>query len=219
MSHQPAPDAGPGTVPVAVLAAGGSVRLGRAKQLVEWRGATLLRRAAEAASGASSGPAIVVLGARERRLRQELDGLPVEITINESWEDGLAGSIRTALGTVRKLAPTASGILLMLVDQPHVTAALLRNLVDLHRRYPGRPIACAYAGTVGAPALIPRKLFAELEELEGDSGARSILQRYRREVVELPCPAAARDIDTQSDLDDLVDSNSPGSERGNPKEK
>ncbi|MCG6964269.1 MAG: nucleotidyltransferase family protein [Acidobacteria bacterium] len=209
MSRAQGPDSDPEPVAVAVLAAGGSSRLGRAKQLIEWRGDTLLRWAAKTASSAACGPAVVVLGARALRLRRELADLPVKIVINDYWQDGLAGSIRTALAAARSLAPESSGILLTLTDQPLVSVELLRELVDLHRRHPGCPIACAYAGTVGAPALIPRELFAELDELEGDSGARAVLRRHRREVIELPFPAGAHDVDTESDLDDLINHRDP----------
>jgi molybdenum cofactor cytidylyltransferase len=212
MNRPPAADADPGPVAVAVLAAGGSARLGRAKQLVEWRGTTLLRRAAETAVRAACGPIVLVLGARSARLHRELAGLPVEVAVNERWQDGLAGSIRTALGRVRTVAPGASGILLTLADQPLVTCDLLRTLVARHRQHPRRPVACAYGDTVGAPALLPRYLFAEIDELRGDSGARSILRRHRQEVLEIAFPDGACDIDTDADLNDLVAHGGAGSE-------
>lgn len=216
MSPAPTSEADLAPVVVVVLAAGGSSRLGSAKQLIEWHGRTLLRRAVEVAAAAACGPVVVVLGAQAPRMRRELAGLPVEVVVNDRWLDGLAGSIRVALAAARSLAPAASGLMLMLIDQPLVTTGLLRNLVDLHRQHPGLPIACTYADTVGVPALVPCELFSELNAIEGDSGARSILRRHQREIIELPFPGGAYDVDTQSDLDDLIDHVDSGADRGTP---
>lgn len=210
-----------GAVAVVVLAAGGSSRLGTPKQLLRWRGRTLLRRAAETAvasvreAGASvgrpartvaaaAGPVIVVLGAHARQMRSELEGLPVRVVVNRRWRDGIAGSLRTGVRAVRaasgRRGPAA--VLFLTCDQPYVTPSLLRSLVRRFRR--GAPIvACAYAGTLGVPALFGRTLFGELASLEGDSGAKRVIERHRDVVRVVAFARGATDVDTQADWDSL----------------
>jgi len=210
-----------GAVAVVVLAAGESRRLGTPKQLVLWRGRTLLRRAAETAlacarrpgtsarraGGATAvplGPVVVVLGADAPAMRAELDGLAVHVAVNRRWRDGLASSLRSGL----RAALAASGrggpaaVLFVTCDQPYVTPSLLRSLVQRFRR--GAPIvACAYAGTLGVPALFDRTLFGELASLEGDAGAKRVIERHRDVVRVVEFERGAADVDTQDDWESL----------------
>ena len=211
-------DAAPtGAVAVVVLAAGASSRLGTPKQLVRWRGRTLLRRAAETAlasvrpgtgdwrvtraTAVSLGPVVVVLGADAQALRAELDGLAVHVVVNRRWRDGLASSLRAGL----RAAVTASGhrgpaaVLFLTCDQPYVTPSLLRRLVRRFRR--GAPIvACAYAGTLGVPALFARAHFADLLGLTGDHGAKRILARHRDAVAPVRFARGGTDVDRPRDI-------------------
>ena len=207
-------------VALVVLAAGGSRRLGAPKQLVRWRGRTLLRRAVETAlacvhhRGADAGraahaaraapvalgPVVVVLGADARSMRAELDGLPVHVTVNRRWRDGIASSLRAGL----RAALAASGrggpaaVLFLTCDQPFVTPSLLRRLVQQFRR--GAPIvACAYAGTLGVPALFGRTYLREILSLKGDTGAKRILARHRVAVAPVRFARGATDVDRPGD--------------------
>ena len=205
-----------------VLAAGGSSRLGRPKQLLRWRGRTLLRRAAETAlacascPGASAGraggatavrlgPVVVVLGADAPAMRAELDGLPVQIAVNRRWREGVASSLRSGL----RAAISASGrggpaaVIFVTCDQPYVTPSLLRSLVRRFRR--GAPIvACAYAGTLGVPALFGRAFFGDLVSLEGDGGAKRVIERHRDVVRVVAFERGAADVDSPGDVDSLL---------------
>ena len=199
-----------------VLAAGGSSRLGTPKQLVRFRGRTLLRRAVETAlagavlpspraARATAAPVVsrvvVVLGARAAALRAELDGLPVHIAVNRRWREGLASSLRAglraALAATGRARPAAG--LFLTCDQPYVTPSLLRRLVRRFRR--GAPIvACAYDGTLGVPALFARGYFSDLLDLSGDQGAKQILARHRAEVAPVCFARGAADIDQPRDV-------------------
>jgi molybdenum cofactor cytidylyltransferase len=184
-----------------VLAAGGSSRLGTPKQLVRWRGRTLLRRAAETALAGAVGPVVVVLGAEAPALRAELDGLAVHVAVNRRWRVGLASSLRAGL----RAAMAASGrggpaaVLFVTCDQPYVTPSLLRRLAQRFRR--GAPIvASAYAGTLGVPALFGRACFREILSLEGDMGAKRLLAHHRDDVALVRFARGATDVDRPSDI-------------------
>jgi CTP:molybdopterin cytidylyltransferase MocA len=119
-----------GPVAAIVLAAGASTRLGegRSKQLLLYRGRTLLRHSVEQALASSCRPVIVVLGAEVERCQRELAGLDVQVAVNPSWADGMGSSIRAGMTALASAAPGARGVVIMLCDQPLVTAAFIDRL-------------------------------------------------------------------------------------------
>ncbi len=159
---------------IVILAAGASKRLGHPKQLVEIDGETLLARAYRVASAVAP---VVVVTRRELAFG--------DAVINEHPEEGMASSIRLGV------AACDGDVLLMTCDQPHVTSAHLRALIDA-----GAPIAAtAYAGIAGVPAFFAREFRDELLALRGDVGARSVIERHREVVVAIPLPEAELDVD------------------------
>ena len=186
---------------VILLAAGGSTRLGSPKQLLVYRGKTLLRHAAEAALATGGRPVAAVLGFGAERLRAELAGLDVRPVDNPDWHRGMGTSVRRG---VAALDADADGALLMLCDQPLVTAEKLAMLVAAFRQNAGAGIvAAAYHGTVGVPVLFSRAYFDELRALPDDAGAKPILRRHRDAVLPVPLPEAAVDIDTREQYERL----------------
>jgi molybdenum cofactor cytidylyltransferase len=186
-----------------LLAAGGSTRLGRSKQLVTHRGRTLLRAAAEALVAAGCEPVIVVLGADAARLRDELAGLDVRVAVNEGWTGGIATSIRRGVETLLDLEADADALLLAPCDQPRLTGEVLRRLIAAHDGSAEGCVACAYAGTVGVPALFGSAWFDRLARLAGDRGAKALLLDAGDRLVRVPWPDGAVDVDRPSDLDAL----------------
>lgn len=184
---------------VVILAAGGSRRLGRPKQLVEIEGQSLVRRAAEAALEAKSGPVYVVVGAEVIRVRKALEGLPVELVVNDAWKEGIASSIRAAIDAIERRERPAETIMLMLCDQPGVSGDVLRWLVDAYRATRTHVVASRYPEGPGVPALFHAELFPALKTLGGDIGARQLIRHLDRDVVTIPF-AMSEDIDTAEDL-------------------
>ena len=182
-----------------LLAAGGSSRLGRPKQLVEFEGEPLIRRAAVALAGSVYFPVIVVLGAESDASRAEIASLPVYHTVNEEWQEGMSSSIRAGLLKMLELAPDIDAVLISLCDQPRVTAEMLTGLALRFRAGDSPIVASAYKGTAGVPALFSRELFTSLLNLKGDKGARHLI-RGSETVVTVDLPAAEFDIDTAADL-------------------
>lgn len=182
-----------------VLAAGGSKRLGHPKQLLPHLGRTLLRHAADVAVQAATGPVVVVLGAQADLLRGQVSRLMLEVIVNRDWRTGIATSIQAGLGSLgRDREPDA--VILMTCDQPHVSAELLRRLVDRYADARPPAVACAYAGTLGTPALFDRSLFGELWLLSGDHGAKQVIERHQSGAVRVAFDNGAVDIDTAEDV-------------------
>ena len=190
-----------------LLAAGGSRRLGRAKQLVEVEveGASLLRRAARSAIDGGCRPVVVVLGAEVEQMRTEVEDLPLELAINPAWREGLASSIRRGMAALddRGDACDLDAVLLLGCDQPALDAAVVRRLLEAHRGRGDSPAgiaACQYADTLGTPAVFGRGLFGRLRQLRGDRGAKALLLAAAAGVVRVPWPEGARDVDRPGDL-------------------
>jgi molybdenum cofactor cytidylyltransferase len=177
--------------------------MGRAKQLLPYRGSTLLRHAATTALASRCRPAVVVVGAESDAMRAALAGVPVRIVDNPMWEKGMGTSIRTGMGALEpdSLVP---GVLIMLCDQPAVTAMLLNRLIDEFERMDSTIIASAYDGVAGVPAIFDRRLFGELLCLEDAQGARQLFERYGDSLRTIPFAEGAMDVDTLQDYGRLA---------------
>ena len=199
-----------------LLAAGSSTRLGgQPKQLLRQNGTTLVRHMADIALSLNTGPVVVVLGANEGPIRQELAGLPLITSVNTNWAEGLASSLRTGL---MALPPEPlDAFLILLTDQPHVSADLLRQLIEVRQQTGRGIVASRYptgggAGTperafrpaepvhIGVPALFDIHYKSEFLQFTGDVGARKLIRQYPDDCAEVPFPLGAVDLDTPQDV-------------------
>lgn len=187
-----------------ILAAGGSARLGQPKQLLTLNGQTLVRRMTELAFSLAVGPVVVVLGAHHERIRAELENLPVQTPTNPDWRAGMASSLRTGL---LALPDKVDGFLVLLTDQPYVTADLLQQLIATRKKTGRGIVACRYedasgAGkaVVGVPALFDLRYKADFFRLTGDVGARKLIQQHADDRAEVPFAGAIIDLDTEQDV-------------------
>ncbi|NIW24472.1 MAG: NTP transferase domain-containing protein [Gammaproteobacteria bacterium] len=185
-----------------ILSAGGSSRLGRPKQLLRRRGKTLLRSTAAIAQAVTPGRIVVVVGAYPFRMRAALRncGTGIHTATNARWREGMAGSLRQGLGA---LPSNATAALILLTDQPLVTASDLERLIAAWARQPQRAAASRYAGHLGIPAILPRRFWRDAKRASGDVGAREILRRPGARITTVLMPTASVDIDTEQDLDAL----------------
>ena len=185
---------------IVILAGGGSRKLGTPKQLVEFRGKSLLRHAAQTALSCECEHTIVVLGSRADEIGEEIRDLAVETVVNDEWEGGISTSLRMGLAKLMLLDPELRAVVIMLSDQPFVNEKTVRSLIETYHES-GKPIvASEYDGVLGVPALFDREVFDELLALEGDAGARVVIRQAaetRRATV--TAPEAAFDVDTPAD--------------------
>ena len=183
-----------------VLAAGASLRLGQAKQLLAIAGEPLLQRAVRIADEAGCQPIIVVLGFEADRMRSALDGFRVIISVNKDWRAGMGSSMRCGVEAALQISPPPEDILLMVCDQIRLSADVLRQLLRLHglANYP--ITAARYRGRLGVPGVFSSIFFPDLLDVSGDRGARGILERNAACVGTVDFLEGELDLDTPDDL-------------------
>jgi len=189
----------PLSVVVVLLAAGRASRMGvsgQHKLLAEFDGMPLVRRSAQIALAAEPDGLVTVTGFRHEEIAERLGGLALETVYNPDYASGMASSLRTGLAA--PLARDADGVLVMLADMPAVTSAHLAALISAFRDAGGRAIIRAVSdGKRGNPVVLPRTTFSALMKLEGDVGARQIIETSELEVVDIDIGTAAHlDVDT-----------------------
>jgi molybdenum cofactor cytidylyltransferase len=181
------------TIAGVVLAAGSSSRLGQPKQLVPCNGEPLLRAIARKVRLATDATC-VVLGASKGDIRPSLRGLDIDVVECASWREGMAASLRAGLGWAS--SGNHEAIVICACDQPALDSSHVATLIAVHHATRSI-VASGYAGTAGVPALFPRAWFPRLAELEGDRGARLLLD----EATVVDWPPGALDLDTPDALD------------------
>ncbi|HLL70835.1 MAG TPA: nucleotidyltransferase family protein [Pyrinomonadaceae bacterium] len=193
------------SVGAVVLAAGSSSRMGSPKQVLQYGGESLLRRAALAALGAGCRPVVVVTGANVELSRRELEGLDVREVLNSMWQSGMASSVRAGVESLLSADAEVDAAVLLLCDQPHVNAGVISGLVAAHRANGSLVVASTYGGGFGVPALFGRALFGELARLEGAAGAKQVIKRHAAEAHFLPFAGGEVDVDTPDDFSRLIE--------------
>ena len=158
-----------------VLAAGESKRMGACKLLLPFAGSTLLERALDAAIGCAAEGVAVVTGAYRSEMAATIACAGVEEVHNPSWGNGQASSVKTAV--CHASSEGFDAVLLMVADQPFVTASHLDALLTEYDAGRARAYLSANGNRCGNPCLFDERCFSSLMKLEGDEGARSLFRR------------------------------------------
>jgi molybdenum cofactor cytidylyltransferase len=201
-----APSRRPGnrmTIGCAILAAGNGSRFGRpAEKLVTTvYYKPLLQHAIDAASASSASTCSLVLGAASDMVRAWVDPRRCAVLFNADWKEGMAGSLRCAVANHL----SDDGCIIMLGDQPHVTADDLGRLMIEFSREPRSIVALRSRKIWGAPVLFGRSEYASLLQLQGDTGAKKYArQTGRLRFVEASCTDAFEDVDSKADMKALT---------------
>lgn len=180
-----------------VLAAGRSRRMGEPKALLSTGDGTFLRRAILALREGGCAYVLVVTGRLDdetaREIAEEAAALDAGIAVNPAAESEQADSLRIGL---MSLPPEAQAAVVAPVDVPDVSGALVRAVIDAHRRT-GAPIALpAREGRHGHPVLFARGVFGELMRPALPQGARTVIHAHAAELAEVPVDALPPDLDT-----------------------
>ncbi|MHA7863083.1 nucleotidyltransferase family protein [Flagellimonas marinaquae] len=189
-------------IAVVVLAAGGSTRLGHPKQLVEFKGKTLLEHTLGQVGMLGFQHRVLVLGSRHEEIQEKIDASGFKVVINGDWEQGMASSIK--LGLKAAMAEEALDHALFLVsDQPFLERVNLIKLV--HTQLTQRPKATysQYGENIGVPAIFGKIAFPLLLQLDGDEGAKKLIHSKDFDYCTEAFQKGGFDVDTEEDLQQL----------------
>ena len=179
-----------------LLAAGRSSRMGGPnKLLADFDGKPLVRRTAERILASGVDGLIVVTGHQAARIREALAALDVSFAHNPDFADGLSGSLRSG---IHALPVQTAGAMIVLGDMPGVTEADYRALAKAFANSGGKAIARAmHQGKRGNPVILPRTLFPAVDRLQGDVGARHLVEGGSAPVIDVEIGEGAElDVDT-----------------------
>src|SRR6266487_292387 len=194
-----------------ILAAGSSSRMGagRHKLLLPLGDRPVLARVIAATLASRARPIMLVLGHQAEQVRMQIAAYtdhPAILSIeNPAYLQGMSTSLRAGLQALitnenKSEAPSHSldGVLIVLGDQPLMTAHIMDTLITSKRTTGKRILIPFYNGERGNPVLFDASLFPELLEITGDGGARSVIERHRQEIanIELGASIASYDVDT-----------------------
>jgi molybdenum cofactor cytidylyltransferase len=183
-----------------VLAAGGSTRMGRPKQLAELDGRPLLAHVLAAAQDAPLDRVVVALGGAAGEVLDRVDLGRAEPLVIEGWDAGMGHVLAAALAAA---TDDWRAVVVLLGDQPLVAGRAVARVVEAWRAGAGPVVTATYGGRPGHPKLFDRRLLPELLRLTGDTGARDLVAAHPEWVhrVEVGDLASDADIDVEADLE------------------
>jgi molybdenum cofactor cytidylyltransferase len=180
-----------------VLAAGSASRFGSTKQLAAVDGVSLVRRAVQTANDVCAERTVTVVGHDAGAVADDLQSSRGFVIVNDHHADGLGTSLARAVATIRHMA---SAVIILLADQPGITARHVDNLVSAWSGDDHEIVATVFADTEGPPVLFPSACFDDLLKLTGDAGGKNLFGDSRFQFKTIGFEPAALDIDTPADL-------------------
>lgn len=181
-----------------VLAAGGSSRLGRPKQLLPLGDATLLDATLAVVRRCGLGQVVVVLGRAADEVAATVDLVGLDVVRNPGFGAGCSSSIAAALPAI---APSAEGVVLMLGDQPEVSPAAVAAVAAVDADL----AVCRYDDGPGHPFWLGRAVFGELANLHGDKAVWKLVDAAGPSLVAVDVDGLVpADVDTEADYEALL---------------
>jgi len=192
-------------IPILLLAAGKSSRIGKPKQLLPWGKSTLFEHAMATALTFKRHPLFVVVGAYHEQLLPLIPPQGVEIVINSQWKEGMGNSIAVGLNAILKSCPKASGVLILLADQPLIDNIYLTQFLNQVAINKKQIIASSYPdGSLGVPAFFDAFYFKEILGFSRDQGAQKLMAKYAQHISRIPGKKLLADVDTEEAYRELL---------------
>lgn len=192
-------------IAILVLAAGKSTRMKAPKQLVKIGNNYLLETVLTKAKAINRNHVLCVLGANATTIRREIASSNIHFVYNNNFETGLSASIVSGINAMYLKPYLYDGVLILLGDMPAIEKDYLQSMIDLFSRDKSKIIASNYKNKLGVPAVFPKSYFLKLKSLQGDFGAKDILNN-NTDVIAMQKQTNFIDIDTEKDLQDFKNS-------------
>lgn len=186
-----------------ILAAGGSSRLGRPKQLLDWFGKPFIKQLTQLAKLAQLDPIVVVTGSSYAEIESALSDEDIKIARNDAWQEGQSSSMK--VGCKALVGDKVDGFIIFLCDQPQVPLELLERMVKEAQREDIDIVATSVQGKVCPPTLFKVKCIDGIMSLKGDQGGRVLFKEYRTQVLDWQDERLLQDSDTEEDYLKLLD--------------
>lgn len=185
-----------------ILAAGSSSRMGRPKQLLSFRGRSVIECIIDSALNSSLCKLVVVLGHKAGVLGPLLANRDVKVVINADYARGQSSSIQAGLQSVRA---EVDAVLFLLGDQPLITPEVIDGILAAYASSQAPIVIPVFDGRRGNPVLFDHQTFERIDSLSGDTGARVLFQEYADRIVEVPMNDSSVhfDVDTEQDYQTL----------------
>ncbi|MFY9152632.1 MAG: nucleotidyltransferase family protein, partial [Prolixibacteraceae bacterium] len=183
-------------IPILLLAAGGSSRMGQPKQLLPWGNLSLIEHQIQTLLKTGN-PVNVVVGSNSDLVMPVLEKYPVNIFVNANWESGMGSSISLGISQIKDRFPEVTGVLITLLDQPLITTAYIEKMLASFQ--PGSQqilVSHSSSGWTGVPVLFDVCYFKELTELKNDEGAKKVIKLHNANVILLEGGEILADMDT-----------------------
>lgn len=193
------------TIDCIILAAGAATRFGSCKLIADYQGRPLIGSAIDAAKTLEPERIVIVTGASHEQLiaqkalkndRVQVNAPDIEFAYCSDWKMGVGHSLAYGVKQLDNDKP----VLVLLGDQPRITADDLKRLYRLWKTSQNQIICASFADTLGVPAIFPATFKTHLRSCIGDRGAKQLLFNFAQQVVAVQMPSAEFDIDTPEDL-------------------
>lgn len=184
---------------IIILAAGSSSRLGQPKQLLIYKGKTLLQHVHDEALKAKISSILIVCGSNAKLISENINSNKAIIITNKEWHQGIASSIHVGISELLKQNPQTEKFILSVCDQPFISSKLFENLIKEYKRTGMGILASFYADTKGTPVLFHKKYANELMALQGNEGAKKLFKIYQYDFASVPFENGEIDVDTLDD--------------------
>ena len=192
-------------IPILLLAAGSSSRMGQPKQLLPWGDQTLIGHQIQKLIKTGH-PVHVVIGSNSELILPVIEKFPANILINKDWELGMGSSISFGIKQIIQNFPDANGVLIVLLDQPMITTFYFQTMLNDFRSGSRQIIvSCSASGWTGVPVLFDRCYFKELAELRNEEGAKKIVKLHEENVIQLDAGELPEDMDTPEIYEQLLE--------------
>ena len=192
-------------IPILLLAAGSSSRMGKPKQLLPWGNQTLIEHQFQTLLKTDH-PVNVIIGSNSELIIPVIEKFSVNIFNNTDWERGMGSSISFGISQIIQKNPESDGVLITLLDQPLITTSYIEKMLTAFQPVSQQIlISRSASGWKGVPVLFDACYFKELTELSNDEGAKKIIKRYEENVILFECGEVLDDMDTQQTYQQLLE--------------